>query len=106
MKTKKPIIAFVAGIAIVSLFSFKLIYEAKKSTAEAEQQQGLYIFILNKPVLTYDYLGSVKKTLAWSGQPEEMLNSMIKKVKKDHPNADGIIFTTVSMDKADAIKFK
>lgn len=106
MKTKKTIIAFIAGIAITSFFSFKLMYEAKKSTAEVEQQQGLYVFIQTKPVLTYDYLGSVKKTLAWSGQPEEMLNSMIKKVKKDHPNADGIIFTTVSMDKADAIKFK
>lgn len=106
MKTKKAIIAFVAGIAIVSFFSFKMMYETKKSTAEVEQQQGLYIFIQNKPVLTYDYLGSVKKTLAWSGQPGEMLNSMIKKVKKDYPSADAIIFTTVSMDKADAIKFK
>lgn len=106
MKTKKTIIAFVAGIAIVSLFSFKMMYEVKKSTAEVEQQQGLYIFILNKPVLTYDYLGSVKKTLAWSGKPEEMLNSMIKKVKNDFPNADAIIFTTIAMDKADAIKIK
>ena len=31
---------------------------------------------------------------------------MIKKVKNDYPNADAIIFTTVAMDKADAIKFK
>lgn len=106
MKTKKTIIAFVAGIAIVSLFSFKMIYETKKNTAEVEQQQGLYVFILNKPVLNYDYLGSVKKTLAWSGKPEEMLNAMIKKVKNDYPSADGILFTTVGMDKADAIKFK
>lgn len=71
-----------------------------------DQIEGLYIFIQCRPSAEYDYLGSVKKSLAWSGNPKEMLNSMIKKVKKDYPQANGIIFTSIDMDKADAIKFK
>lgn len=63
-------------------------------------------FLLSKPTTEYEYLGSVKKVLAWSGKPEEMLNSMIKKVKKEYPKADGIVFTNIDMDKADAIQFK
>jgi hypothetical protein len=31
---------------------------------------------------------------------------MIRKVKKDYPKADGIVFTSIDMDKADAIQFK
>ena len=61
--------------------------------------------MFSKPNAKHQYLGSVKKSIAWTGQPEEMLNAMIKKVKKEYPNADGIIFTSVNMDKADAILF-
>lgn len=35
-----------------------------------------------------------------------MLNAMLRKLKKEYPTADGIIFTSVNMEKADAIKFK
>lgn len=62
--------------------------------------------MLSKPTQDYDYLGSVKKSVAWSGKPDEMLNSLLKKVKKEYPNADGMIITNIDMDKADAVKFK
>ena len=101
MKTKFLILLFVASVFLTAFTVF-----TDKGTATVDQQQGLYIFMLSKPQLEYEYLGSVKKTLAWSGKPEEMLSSMIKKVKKDYPNADGIMFTSIEMDKADAIKLK
>ncbi len=101
MKTKLFIGLF---LTVILLTAFTVISD--KSTAIAEQKEGLYIFLLSKPTTEYEYLGSVKKVLAWSGKPEEMLNSMIKKVKKEYPKADGIVFTNIDMDKADAIQFK
>ena len=76
------------------------------SSAAVEQREGIYIFIYSKPTPAYDYQGSIKKSFAISGGPEEMLNSMIRKCKKDYPQAQGIIFISASMDKADCIKFK
>ena len=100
MKTK----IFIAIIATgLFLSAFKLVGD--KSSAKVDQQQGLYIFLLSKPVADFEYLGSVKKSIGWTGQPEEMLNSIIKKVKKEYPKADGVVFTTIAMDKADAIQF-
>ncbi len=94
------------GLLAVGLFLTAFKFATDKGSATVDQKQGLYIFLLSKPTAEYEYLGSVKKGLAWTGQPDEMLNSMIKKVKKDYPKADGIVFTTIDMDKADAIQFK
>jgi hypothetical protein len=85
--------------------SMKMV-DASKSDATVEQKEGLYIFISCKPKSEYTYLGSVTKKIALEGKPAEMLNSLIKKVKKEYPSADAIIFTTIDMDKADAVKFK
>lgn len=104
---KKLIVAIGFLALIIIAPSFKEIKPTQdKASATVEQKQGLYIFIMSKPSLQYDYLGSVKKGLALTGQPEEMINSMIKKVKKEYPKADGIIFTSIELDKADAIIFK
>jgi ABC-type glycerol-3-phosphate transport system substrate-binding protein len=94
------------GLAALAFFLTAFTILADKSSATVDQKEGLYVFILSKPTAQYEYLGSVKKVLAWSGKPEEMLNSLIKKVKKEYPKANGIIFTNVDMDKADAIEFK
>jgi hypothetical protein len=100
----KRVISILIAVAAIALFSFKT--PADKSAAKVDQQQGIYVFMLSKPTAEYEYLGSVSKSLAWTGKPEEMLNSMLKKVKKDYPKADGLIFTSIEMDKADAVKFK
>ncbi len=91
-------------ICIISLTSFIAISE--KNAATVEQEQGINIFIKCKPVAEYKYLGTIKKGFALTGQPDEMLNSMIKKCKKEFPESDGIIFTSVDFDKADCVKFK
>ena len=102
MKSK---IFFIIIASSIFLSAYKII-STNNSSANVEQQQGLYLFMFSKPTSEYEYLGSVKKSIAWTGQPTEMLNSMIKKIKRDFPLADGVIFTSADMDKADAIKFK
>jgi len=96
----------ILSFVIIITTAFVVQTTTDRSIAQAEQQQGIYIFMLSKPAAAYDYQGSIKKTLAWTGQPAEMLNSMIKKCKKDFPTANGIIFTSIDMGKADCIKFK
>ncbi len=105
MKTniKTKIVTGIIAIAVLAM-SFKMAID--RGAATVDQKEGYHIFILSKPTTPYEYMGSVKKGVAWSGKPEEMLNSIIKKVKKDYPKADAIIFTTIDMDKADAVKFK
>ena len=78
----------------------------KRSDATVNQMQGIYVFAQCKPVSEYTYLGSTKIKVVWTGQPEEMLNITLKKIKKDYAQADGVIFTTLQMDQADVIKFK
>jgi hypothetical protein len=97
---------YLSGLCLFFLLLTAFTFFVDRASGTVDQKQGLYIFMLSKPVAEYEYLGSVKKSLAWTGQPEEMLNSMIKKVKKDYPDANGIIFTSVNMERADAIKFK
>jgi hypothetical protein len=99
-------IKFITIILALGFILTSFIGSSEKNKSIVDQKEGLYIFILSKPVAEYEYLGSVKKILAWSGKPDEMLNSMIRKVKKDYPKADGIVFTSIDMDKADAIQFK
>ena len=100
MKAKIIVIAAIVGLTM----GFQV--AADKSTATVDQMQGLYVFIQSKPKADFEYLGTVKKSIALTGKPQEMLNSMVKKVKNDYPQADGIIFTSVDMYKADAVKFK
>lgn len=91
----------------IALFSFAAFHSMEdKNLARVEQVQGLYVFQQSKPVAEYDYLGSVKITVSMSGKPQELYNMIIKKVKKEYPDADGVIFTGVDMDRADAVKFK
>lgn len=102
---KASIILTISILLLLSVSSFA--QEADKSLAKADIQQGLYIFMLSKPVSEYEYLGSLhKKGLVWTGQPKEMLNIMIRRTKREYPEADAIVITNLSMDMADVIKFK
>lgn len=72
--------------------------------AQAQQIQGLYIFFASKPTTQAEYLGSVKVRMCGSSSMER-INCVIKKTKKDYPQAEGIVFQTLDMASADAIKF-
>ena len=107
---KQNFIMLLCGIAISSLFAFKIVkYEARVNTAEVEQMQGLSIFVDAKPVREYDYLGSEKIVfnLLGSGKYDDVRDKLIKKVKKEYPKANAIIFHLGDgKDKADAILIK
>ena len=103
---KTQINVFAVLLIIITIgAAFKLV--ADNSMATVEQTEGIYVFMLSKPVGKYEYMGTVeKKGIVMSGKPEEMLNIMIKKAKKEYPQCQAIVFTKVDMYKADCIKFK
>jgi len=106
---KKLILGSIIGIILSTTVAFTLAnYEPKKSTGEVEQMQGLYIFTDSKPVLEYEYLGTVKASMGMDSQYQGVRDKLVKKAKKDYPDADGLImqFKSGGTDKCDAIKFK
>ncbi|GAB4457020.1 MAG: hypothetical protein OHK0036_20720 [Bacteroidia bacterium] len=109
MKKNISTLAIISVIVLI-MFSFKTIsYEPKLNTAEVEQFEGIYVFVDSKPVREYDYLGTEKVVFTLgSGQYRDIRDKLIKKVKKEYPQANGIIFhfNEGGADKADAIKLK
>lgn len=106
---KKRILKITLGVCALALVGFTTSnYVTKKSTAEVEQMEGVYLFVDSKPVTEYEYLGTVKISFAWDSQYTGVRDKLIKKGKKDFPNADGFIlqFKSGGQDKCDAIKFK
>ncbi|GIV26866.1 MAG: hypothetical protein KatS3mg027_0680 [Bacteroidia bacterium] len=108
---KKVVLGGLIMVVIYGLFSFKVKYnyEPKVNTAEVDQYEGLYVFVDSKPVREYEYLGTEKVVLTFgSGQYRDIRDKLIKKVKKEYPQANGIIFhfNENASDKADAIKIK
>lgn len=102
MKNKIKTSAAALIVATILFSSFKLISEHKASPA---QLQGLYIYYQSTPAEDYNYIGTIKAGVTFNGQPEEMINSLIKQTVKKYPSAEGIIITP-AMDKADAISYK
>ena len=109
---KKVVLPFLCGVLSVVLLSATVYsYEIRKSTAEAEQIEGLYVFVDSKPVSEYTYLGTVKGAgvgASFNPQYNTIRNAMLKKVRKEYSSADGVILhlNAGGKDSADAIKFK
>lgn len=107
---KKIIFGITIGFVITAMVGAGMEgYVVKKNTAEVLVYQNLKVFTDCIPVMEYDYLGTVSgSSLTFSGQYEPVRNSIIKKTKKEYPQADGIILHLVNggIDKADVIKFK
>ena len=98
--------AILIGVALS--FRFYTPYEATKRTAEVEVLENLSVFTDCKPVMEYDYLGTVKDSRAiGSIQYEPTRDKLIKAAKKEYPQADGIIMIfRQGAERADVIKFK
>lgn len=106
----KPLYTFIAGLVFAGLFSFthlQTAYDARKSTAEVEQYQGIYIFTDCKPVLEYEYIGKV--TAFWIAKTdyETVRDEITRQVKKKQKDANAVIlhFSEGSYT-GDAIKIK
>jgi shikimate kinase len=79
----------------------------KSNKCTVEMAEGMFVFLQSRPESSYQTLGTVKKTgLVWSGKPKEMYRIILRRAKKDYPEADGIIFEDIDMDHATVIKFK
>lgn len=108
----KNLFYFIGGASVVLLLSagYPDGITFKKSHAEAEQYQGIYIFTDSRPVLEANYLGTVKVSvgLTSSGQYTSVRDLLIKKAKKEYPAAEAIIlnFKDGGTDRADVVSFK
>lgn len=87
---KRLLMGVCFGIIITATLSFKLIQE--KSIAKVQKIQGVYIFIKSEPQMEYEILGSMKGPTFGSHEFDELLDGVIKKQKKEFPQADGILF--------------
>lgn len=100
----KKLLLFLS-IIILSSFATRLYYDVRQSTAEVNQEQGVYIFVDSKPVKKYEYLGTVKVSIAWDNDYTTLKNVLVKKLKKEYPQANGAIIMEIggNVPKADAI---
>lgn len=81
----------------------------KNNLAKVEQFQGLYIFTDCTPTTEYKYIETVKFSGGFnSPQYSNVRDTIIKRVRKKHSDAEGIIlkFVIGGSDLGDAIEFK
>lgn len=100
---KKTMIT-IASLLLLTAFT-AIGYELKNSTAEVEQEEGMYVFYRSKPVKEYTYIGTYKIGLIWDNNPRLLFKKLIRKTKDKYPGADAIIIDN-DMEKCDAVKFK
>lgn len=102
---KKLISGIFIGIAFTALVGAGIEnYVVNKRSAEVNNRMGLLVFTDCTPLVEYEYLGTVKYKLTFSGQYHEIIPALLKQAKKNFPNADAIIY--VSGEQADCIRFK
>ena len=108
MKRLIIIISLPLIVFLILAFSVVESYTLRNSSAEVNRLEGLYIFTDSKPLKDYDYLGTVKVTIAFDTQYNGVRNGLIRKAKNSYPEADGVILTLKAggQDRADVIKFK
>lgn len=73
--------------------------------ATVESHQGISLFAYAQPVGEFDVIGRVKVGVSVTNKVSEYLRIMLKKVKKDYPNANGIILSE-DLNHADVIHLK
>jgi len=101
---KKLILGLLLGVSFTVLVGAGVeAYTVSKSTANVEIVQGVRVFHDAKPVMEYEYLGTVKMTLSFSGGYSEVRNHLLKTAKSKYPTCEAII---IDGNKADVVKFK
>ena len=100
---KKTIL--ILSILAIILFSFRMTSESHN--AQVYKWQGFYVFMECAPGSDYTVLGSVKeKGIVLTGRPKEMFTTILQRVRKDYPTADGVIFDPANGQHANCFKFK
>ncbi len=65
---KKYVFGILIGISLTALTAMVQNYQVKKATAEVESYENILIFSDNKPVMEYEYLGTVKSNTGGLGK--------------------------------------
>lgn len=73
--------------------------------ARVQEHDGYLVFNLSKPAEPYKVMGEIKTGMTLAGSPKECFNDLLRRLKKNYPKADGMIITSIDMDKAEAIVF-
>ena len=76
-----------------------------KDVGKVEQIESLYVFYRSKPCSKYEELGTVKVTISMTGKPEEMIELLTKKAKKNFPTGEALIISDANMNTASVVKF-
>ncbi len=98
---------FIKAPALLALVLFAFVQTTNENSAIVNKIDGYYIFIESKPLKEYEVLGDIKSPgVVWNGRPAEMMNVMMKRLKKDYPKADAILFESHKLEQAKAIQFK
>ena len=104
---KKILFGIIIGTTLITLISAGIEnYVVGKQTAHAERFQNVYVFTDSKPVMEYEYLGTIKGVMTLTGQYQPVRDGLIKKAKKEYPGCEGVILHLVDggIDKADVIR--
>lgn len=91
MKKLKSLLFIVIFTASVTGVAFSL-SSVKDYLAKPKQQDGLNVYIMCEPVDEYYKLGQVGS--GTNTQLKYMLNTIVKNVKTQYPDADGVIVDT------------
>lgn len=89
---KKNIFKITLTLITLCLMSFTVSYVINNKTAEVRSVQGINIYAFCTPVVEYNHLGVVKGPKIGSHEFDKLVNQIIKKVKKEFPEAEGIVF--------------
>ncbi len=99
-------------IPLTSLIAVALLImsmtSAATGSAKVKQMQGVYIFMDADPLDKFTTLGTVKAAFAASSNYSDIRDKLLKKLKKEYPEANGMIINLKpgGVDQADAIKFE
>ncbi|MBK7651569.1 MAG: hypothetical protein IPJ20_13710 [Flammeovirgaceae bacterium] len=105
---KSSFLGFLTGVSLTTLVAFKAVtFQPNSATAEVVNIDGLYIFTDSRPIMNYDSLGVVELGFVSGTQYESIRSNLIKRARKDYPNANGLILdlNKKGIDKGIAIKF-
>lgn len=86
---KKNILVTVAALAIAGLTAFKMV-DTKDHLAKVQKIDGLSVYVLSEPADPYYKLGQVGSGTV--SQFNAMIKNVVKNVKTQYPDADGVIF--------------
>lgn len=81
---------------LFSLFFFYTVVSFGQANCEATVSTlyGVCVFVDSKPLIDYDYLGTIEsKGIVVSKDYEDLMPKIVKRAKDKYPDADGVIFT-------------